>query len=750
MKKIIESFFNKKIKSMANELPYAKFQDDKTIILKNDSIAYAYKLKGIDNYALSQEEIVNRLSLKVNFLNSLDDFIIKYYNIRIPEKRKLETPKHDNLNSNAIIQEHYKMLQEGFKIEHYIILCLKHIKLKKMMNPYQALLNDKHQQLLSNYKELYPQRLEKEDLISFTTKLVNLDFNEKKINFKNNFFLGTALNGSTQIYKKFNPYIQLNYSNKIQLAKVLNIDNYPETIEPNVFQELNLINCEIIQAHSFIKLSEPQAIRNLKLKKLFHQRWNNTDFVDVIEEMEKEIQAKETSLFNTSNVIIIKGNDEKDLDNKISTIEEYLLQYGYQSKVETIAKLPVVTSIHPTEEGYNPRSKLITTQTVSSMINPTETSTGTKSHWGTVTHLTSLDNKIYNFNFHNSMEQNALGHTLVIGSSGSGKTVLIEFLLTSLLKYDDIKIRIYDQYKGTYIFTDYLGGKYVSFDGDNQESSINPFTLKNTPINQNFLISLVKSMAEYEENNENRHLIETFKKCVSTIMKSNNIKNKNLSQLIKMFPANNQYFYSLDRFSKDGELNYIFSSKEEEDIKSKLIAYDFTEFLNGDEKTLGIIAGYLNHTFINNSPPSHKKVIFIDETPAYLKSPFFNKFLQNALKQVRKKNCIFLMAIQSAADLFNSKLKENLNNISTYILFPNCGVNDELIQSLELNDSEINFLTSGSSIVRQVLIKKKTQDSFKSEIITVDLQHLGNFLKIFSSNEKDINLYKQQPELYLQ
>lgn len=73
----------------------------------------------------------------------------------------------------------------------------------------------------------------------------------------------------------------------------------------------------------------------------------------------------------------------------------------------------------------------------------------------------------YYFNFHSA----DLGHSMVIGPSGGGKTVLVNFLMAQLEKFNARHIFI-DKDQGAEIFVRASGGTYLALRNGNLRASL--------------------------------------------------------------------------------------------------------------------------------------------------------------------------------------------------------------------------------------------------------------------------------------
>lgn len=153
-----------------------------------------------------------------------------------------------------------------------------------------------------------------------------------------------------------------------------------------------------------------------------------------------------------------------------------------------------------------------------------------KNCWGDAVSILKTPNKQpYYFNFHQSSGVNKndfgelfLANTLILGQSGGGKTVFMNFIVDQMMKYaskdtfpDDIPeenrkfTAIYlDKDKGALGNILCAGGRYISIE-NGKPTGFNPFMVENTQENIRQLQSLMKLLVT--RNNEILQLEK--KKC---------------------------------------------------------------------------------------------------------------------------------------------------------------------------------------------------------------------------------------------
>ena len=95
--------------------------------------------------------------------------------------------------------------------------------------------------------------------------------------------------------------------------------------------------------------------------------------------------------------------------------------------------------------------------------------------------------------------EKAIANTMVIGKSGTGKTALINFLLSQVQKFNPKPtIFFFDKDRGAEIFVRACGGNYMALD-NGQPTGFNPFQCENNEANIQFLAGLIKLIAGKKE-----------------------------------------------------------------------------------------------------------------------------------------------------------------------------------------------------------------------------------------------------------
>jgi len=111
-------------------------------------------------------------------------------------------------------------------------------------------------------------------------------------------------------------------------------------------------------------------------------------------------------------------------------------------------------------------------------------------HWGdAIALLKTTANSPYFFNFHSA----DVGHTLILGPTGGGKTVIQNFLLSQAEKTGARMVFI-DKDRGAEIFVRACGGTYLTL-RNGEPSGFAPFkALDASPANRDFLSAFLRQL----------------------------------------------------------------------------------------------------------------------------------------------------------------------------------------------------------------------------------------------------------------
>ncbi len=312
-----------------------------------------------------------------------------------------------------------------------------------------------------------------------------------------------------------------------------------------------------------------------------------------------------------------------------------------------------------------------------------------------------------------------VAHTVILGRTGSGKSFLLNFLITNLQKYNPHTF-IFDLGGSFESLTQLFAGSYVRIGLNSPDFRINPFSLQPTKENLDFLALFVKVLAQGAvpstltptEERDLYHQIENLYE-VDPVLRTLTV----LSNTLERNLANR-----LAKWTKGGQFDFVFDNPEDTISFSKFQCFDF-QGMSQYPEVLEPLLFYILHranAAIGDPRISHVfKAFFVDEAWIFLKNPSIRSYIVEALKTWRKQNAAMILSTQSLDELRKSDiLHVIIESCPTKIFLANPDMDRALYRDqFHLNDNEVELI---STLIPKQQLLIKTPDFAKVANLTVD------------------------------
>jgi type IV secretion system protein TrbE len=309
-------------------------------------------------------------------------------------------------------------------------------------------------------------------------------------------------------------------------------------------------------------------------------------------------------------------------------------------------------------------------------------------------------------------------HSMILGRTGSGKSFLLNFLITNLQKYDPYTF-IFDLGGSFESLTRLFGGSYLRVGLESSEFTINPFCLAPTKANLDFLALFVKvllgsSMGTLDPSTD-RELYEQIENLYSL-----DPALRTLDVLANTLPR--QLTYALAKWMRGGQFGFLFDNPQDTISFSRFQCFDFQQMSRYPEllePLLFYILHRTNEVIANRDISSVFKAFFIDEAWVFLRNPSIQRYVIEALKTWRKHNAAMILSTQSLDELKRSELLDVIvETCATKIFLANPDMDQDLYRrQFHLNDTEVDLI-AGLIPKQQFLLK--TPDLAKVANLHVD------------------------------
>jgi len=288
-----------------------------------------------------------------------------------------------------------------------------------------------------------------------------------------------------------------------------------------------------------------------------------------------------------------------------------------------------------------------------------------------------------------------VAHTMILGRTGSGKSFLLNFLITNMQKYDPYTF-VFDLGGSFESLTRLFGGTYVRVGLNTPGFKINPFSVPPTKENLDFLALFLKVLIQGSspleltpaEERDLFHQIENLyeiEPSLRTLTVLSNTLHRRLAD-------------RLTKWTTGGQFDFVFDNAEDTITFSQFQCFDF-QGMNQYPEVLEPLLFYILHranAVICDTKSSHIfKAFFVDEAWLFLKNPIIKSYIIEALKTWRKQNAAMILSTQSVDELRKSEILDIIvESCPTKIFLANPDMDRDLYRrQFNLNDNEIELIS---------------------------------------------------------
>lgn len=440
-----------------------------------------------------------------------------------------------------------------------------------------------------------------------------------------------------------------------------------------------------------------------------------------------------------------QGRQLKTLNDRVALALSLLADTGLSVAREDLALEAAFWAQLPGNMPMRPRRAPISSRNFAAMAPFHNYPIGRASgnHWGEAlaTLMTSARSP-YHFSLHASDPAEAehgakrdIGHTFICGPTGSGKTVLIGFLLAMLTRCQVTQI-VFDKDHGLEILVRALGGEYLPL-SNGHATGFNPLQLSGTATDVEFLKVWLRALIRLPQGTAPsvRELADLDQALHATLALEYSARR--LSRLIEFLdPTDPEGVYA--RLAPwcartRGDYAWVFDNPHDSIVQRlggcPLIGFDVTEFLD-NATTRTAVTLYLFH-LIRGLLDGRRLVCWMDEFWRLLGDPAFESFAKDGPKTWRKLNAVMCLATQSPSDVLASPISRTIvEQTATKVFFPNPTVNAaEYTEGFGLTERELRLISERlEPASRQFLLKQ----GHHSVVAQLDLRGFEAELRVIS------------------
>lgn len=390
--------------------------------------------------------------------------------------------------------------------------------------------------------------------------------------------------------------------------------------------------------------------------------------------------------------IIVTHQDPVIADEQARAIERVLNAHGLTAITESLNAVDAWLGSHPGNPYANVRRAPVNTLNLAHLSPLSAIWAGPERNHHLDGPPLIMARSDSNTPFRLVTHQGDVGHTMIVGPTGAGKSVLLSLMAMQFRRYEEARVFVFDKGRSARAAMLAMGGDDydLTLDGalsfqplaqidDEQERAaaqtwilglLEQEGVDLTPAIRDAVYGALMNLADAPER---QRTLTGFTALVQS---------SELRQALKPYTLDGQYGSLLD--------------SDQDSLRSGRLAVFEMEDLLHDTRLAGPVLSYLFHR-LESRLDGKPTMLILDEAWVFLDHPVFAGRLREWLKTLRKKNVSVVFATQSLSDISSSSIAPALiENCPTRIFLPNARAEEqgqtETYEAFGLNPRQIELI----------------------------------------------------------
>lgn len=498
---------------------------------------------------------------------------------------------------------------------------------------------------------------------------------------------------------------------------VITIDGYPNVSSPEMLKLLETLPIEYQWTTRFLPMAKNKALYEIDRKS---KAWGmsksglmagfskeedpkkvNSHAENMSDETSgatDELEENSMSFGDFTSVVTIFGDSglsEETLTEITTEIVEELSQNGFTARRETFNALEAFLSAQPGHRKQNIRRGIFSALSFADLIPISTIWSGLSvnpcnkfpANSPALIRAKSITGEPYFLNLHSG----DVGHTLLFGPTGAGKSVCLGLIASNFLKYPNAQVFVFDKKNSMYGLTRAIGGTHIDLSpGDADLNPLGAIDRLGTP----WALKWIEKICILSGVAITPGIRTEITNTLSTL-------NRNSSDILEEFYASVQIDdvkQSIAPYVSGGGFENIINGKTDRLELSKFTVFEADGLLKTGSHIAVPVLDYIFES-IEQRLTGAPALIIIDEAKSFLDHPLFEERIDTWTRELRKANTSLVMATQFTGDALQTGLSDALlQSCKTRIFLPNeeakaTKVSDKY-RELGLSDTQIDLLAT--------------------------------------------------------
>ncbi|MCP5057557.1 MAG: hypothetical protein GY937_12650 [bacterium] len=523
-----------------------------------------------------------------------------------------------------------------------------------------------------------------------------------------------ALLGSQDLVGGFRPRVGDRHVRPIAVA------GFPAESFPGILDFLNRLPVEYRWSNRFIPLDPDTAEARLKVlrRNWFQKRqgvsglvkqalnlgestFGNRDAVAMAEDADDAVEeaASGTVRFGYyTSVISLLDEDPEALEAASRQVCRSLQHHGFAARVEDVNALEAYLGSIPGHGYRNVRRPLIHTLNFADLIPTTSVWPGLEENPSpyyppgspALLYANTSGSTPFRLNLHVS----DVGHTLILGPTGSGKSTLIGLMMAQFFRYPGAQVFAFDKGYSSFVLTRAAGGDHYDVASNEAEDlAFCPLAEVDRPEERLWAAGWVEILLGLQDVTVTPAHRQAIHVALERLGAS---ESRTLTDFLNTI-QDREIREGLQHYTLQGAMGRLLDAEEDGLRDGSFQVFEMEHLMNmGDVNAVPVLM-YLFHR-IEQRLTGRPTLIVIEEAWLMLTHGVFAEKLEEWLRVLRKANAAVVFVTQSLAEVFRSPRRDLLlESCPTRLFLPNPGARSEqtseLYRRIGLSDHEVEILS---------------------------------------------------------
>lgn len=731
---------------LSDLLNYAHLIDEGIIMNKDGAFLMSYKFRGPDIHSASSGELDALTSVFNRMVTFLDDgWMLHVDELRVPAllypeqgafpdsvSRLIDEERRQLYESEGVHYENFQFLTFVWKFPLPVVKTTRHWFVEGISK------DDDNQNLSNLLKQFYEvvercvglistqltlEKLGSNDLLSFINTCITGDL-LPIASPPEGCFLDVVL-GRRNVVGGYVPKI----GNKT--IYVLSIMGYlnEETV-PGLLEEMGTYPLIYRWSNRFIPFSESTAEREIKR---YQRNWNNKvkGFMGILREtisgkpsdkvnydaLQMSHQTHEALTANSNrstrfgywtSEIVLMNESTEILEQATKDLMRYLEQSGFTCNRENVNAFDAWLGTIPGHGSCNVRRVFINSINLAHVL-PLHTIWAGSPFSSSASLLPSKSPPVFYaattgktpFRFH--MDVADVGHQVVLGPTGAGKSTYLGFLIAQFLRYPDAQIFVFDKDYSHKALTVALGGHHYDI-GNAEELSFCPLADLSTQTKKVRAEQFIEDLIFLQNVTITPDIRAAIHTAIEALSSDVHAHSRNLT-VLRSQVQHDLVRAALQYYTLEGQIKLLDATRDP--LQSGYLqTFEMNWLLSQKPEVYLPVLRYIFDQIESRLEESNGKrptLIVLEEAWLYIAHEVFARKLKDWLKTLRKKNARVVFATQSLADLYDpatqsltSTTAAIMESCPTKVYLPNPSMEEEikeLYHKIGLSDRQLEIIS---------------------------------------------------------